>query len=90
MSNYPDNLRGGPGSPYPGIGRVPNSAAAKDRATLLRIADLLDASAGLVEDAQKDLHTVSQSLSVRHVPAELRAAAEEIRKDDVATVMGME
>lgn len=90
MSNYPDNLRGGPGSPYPGMGRKPNSTAAKDLETLLRIADILYAAAGLVDEAQKDLHTASQSLSVRGVPAELRAAAEEIRRDDVAAVMGME
>ena len=90
MSNYPDNLRGGPGSPYPDMGRAPNSAAAKDLETLLRIADLLDATAGMVEGAQKDLHTASKALSVRDVPAELRAAAEEIRQDDVAAVMGME
>ena len=90
MSNYPDNLRGGPGSPYPGMGRKPNSTAAKDLETLLQIAYFLDAAAGVVERSQKYLHTASQTLSVRHVPEELRLAAEEIRKDDVAFVMGME
>lgn len=90
MSNYPDNLRGGVGSPYPDMGRKPNSTAAKDRATLMRIADILDATAGLVGEVQRGLHTASQSLYVRDVPSMLRAVAEEIRQDDIPTVLGME
>lgn len=93
MGGYPDNLRGGPGSPYPrmrGFRSMSHNMLSSDVIALNKIAKILRAAAKDIEPLVASLNFANTvvdrhyGMKVLDLGADLPALAEEIERDDVA------
>lgn len=92
MGGYPDNLRGGPGSPYPtmrGFKSMSHNMLSSDVAALNKIADIIRKAGKDIEPLVASLNFANTAVDRRYgmkaldLGADLPALAEEIERDDV-------